>query len=293
MECKFCNNIFTNKYSLQNHQKRTKYCLLIQETVNKDIKKDLYECEACLLQMDPKIRKRHDNNCKLLSEYTIIQEEEDMRKIIEQRNNEILKLKEIIRNKDIKIYDLIKEKEKNEILQENIKLQTSNDIYKDIFSHSRDTIDDIAKNAKPVKIETNNIINMTPLDINEEKFGDKIDELFTKNHLLDGQKGVARFAVDNLLKDNNGNLTYRCTDPSRQIFRFRALDGDMVKDVKAKKLTSSIIDKLKIKSSKITNVEVKEGDEDKLFLYGDNYIEIKKMEEDNRDFIYELASLTG
>jgi hypothetical protein len=158
-------------------------------------------------------------------------------------------------------------------------------------------VDDIAKKEKSKNInnitETNNIINMSPLDINKDKFGKTIDELFDKNYLLNGQKGVARFAVDNLLRDDSGNLTYRCTDPSRQIYRYRSLDGEMVKDVKAKKLTSSLLDKLTTKSSDITNEEIRDGNEDKVFLYGNNFMEIKRLEDDNKDFILELASLTG
>jgi hypothetical protein len=97
----------------------------------------------------------------------------------------------------------------------------------------------------------------------------------------------------NLLRDDSGNLTYRCTDPSRQIYRYRSLDGEMVKDVKAKKLTSSLLDKLTTKSSDITNEEIRDGNEDKVFLYGNNFMEIKRLEDDNKDFILELASLTG
>ena len=253
-----------NIYILKKHQKNAKYCLLKQEVIDENkISKDLYKCEFCLSKIPSKQKQKHDDNCKL-----------SLKKTIE-------KMKSIITQKDIEIQ----------------KLQTSNDIYKDIFKHSRDTVDDIAKKEKSKNInnitETNNIINMSPLDINKDKFGKTIDELFDKNYLLNGQKGVARFAVDNLLRDDSGNLTYRCTDPSRQIYRYRSLDGEMVKDVKAKKLTSSLLDKLTTKSSDITNEEIRDGNEDKVFLYGNNFMEIKRLEDDNKDFILELASLTG
>ena len=268
MECEFCGNVFMNIYILKNHQIKTKYCLIKQNKIDKqNIGKDLYECVACLIKIDPKTKKRHDNNCKKLL------------------HKNIKELNEIIIQKDIEIKNLIIQKETE--MKENIKIQTSHDIYKDFFT----------KHAKPentnIITETNNIINMSPLDINKDKFGETIDELFNKNYLLNGQKGVARFAVDNLLKDNFGNLTYRCTDPSRQIYRYRSLEGEMVKDVKAKKLTSSLLDKLTTKSSEITKDETKDSCEDKFFMYSNNFLEIKRLEDDNKDFITELASLTG
>jgi hypothetical protein len=197
----------------------------------------------------------------------------------------ITKLKNIIMQKDHEI-DILK--------NNNIKLQTSNDIYKDFSTQSRDTVDSIAKKSKTNIInETNNIINMTPLDINIEKFGEKIDNLFTKNYLADGQKGAAKFAVDNLLKDDFGNLTYRCTDPSRHIYRYKTLEGDMVKDIKAKKLTSSLVNKLKSKSFVITSDETGENNDDNFSFYSDKFLQINGLNDDNKDFISELSFLTS
>ena len=48
MECEFCHNVFKKKYILNNHQKNTKYCLIIQKKINKNVMdKNLYECNAC------------------------------------------------------------------------------------------------------------------------------------------------------------------------------------------------------------------------------------------------------
>ena len=69
-----------------------------------------------------------------------------------------------------------------------------------------------------------------------------IDEDYNNIYALNGQKGVARFLVDKFLTDENGNLKYVCTDPSRHIFKFKNDKGEIKKDVEAKKLTNYIID---------------------------------------------------
>ena len=47
---------------------------------------------------------------------------------------------------------------------------------------------------------------------NPERMRQMIDEKLTKDYISDGQKGVAQFACNNLLKDENGNMNYICSD---------------------------------------------------------------------------------
>ena len=56
------------------------------------------------------------------------------------------------------------------------------------------------------------------------------------------QKELAQFITEHLLKDDDGKSTYICTDTSRQIFKYKDTLGDIQKDVKAKKLTQTLID---------------------------------------------------
>ena len=52
---------------------------------------------------------------------------------------------------------------------------------------------------------------LTPFELNRERFSNMIKESFTKDYMIEGQKGVAKFAVDKLLRDENGKLQYVCT----------------------------------------------------------------------------------
>jgi TolB-like protein len=137
----------------------------------------------------------------------------------------------------------------------------------------------------------NNILMLTPFDMNKQKFSDVIKESFTKDYMIEGQKGVAKFAVDKLLKDEDGKLQYVCTDPSRQIYKFKTIEGDVERDVKAQKLTKNIIDELKRKSQSIVVADMN-SDADVFMLIANNFQEINGMEGDNSDFRNTLASLT-
>ena len=137
----------------------------------------------------------------------------------------------------------------------------------------------------------NNILMLNHFDMNKQKFSDVIKESFTKDYMIEGQKGVAKFAVDKLLKDEDGKLQYVCTDPSRQIYKFKTIEGDVERDVKAQKLTKNIIDEIKKKSQSIVVADMN-SDADVFMLIANNFQEINGMEGDNSDFRNTLASLT-
>ena len=54
---------------------------------------------------------------------------------------------------------------------------------------------------------------------NFDRIKEAIENKFTVNHVVDGQKGLAKFMVDTILTDEEGNLLYVCTDASRNIFK--------------------------------------------------------------------------
>jgi len=174
------------------------------------------------------------------------------------------------------------------------KLQAQLKIYKEMALRNQGTIEEIAKQPRVQTTNTqNNLTNLlTPMDMDKNSFAKTIQDSFTKNYFLSGQKGAARFAVDNLLKDENGKLKYICTDPSRQIYRFKSQDGGLERDVKAKKLTMALVDNLAKKSQMITADEISNGDSNMFVLYTSNFQDIKELQEDNGEFRTELAILT-
>jgi hypothetical protein len=62
MKCVYCNNIFSTKTNLNNHQKRAKYCLDLRGVYNKE---NEYKCVACDRNFSGKYElSRHSSMCK-------------------------------------------------------------------------------------------------------------------------------------------------------------------------------------------------------------------------------------
>ena len=74
------------------------------------------------------------------------------------------------------------------------------------------------------------------------KYKELIKQHLSTDHLIDGQKGVAEFTYNYLIqKDEDGNLNYFCTDPSRNIFKYIKENGDVGKDIEAEHLTKLLV----------------------------------------------------
>jgi len=271
-ECQFCKKIITTKSNLTKHQKTAKHCLKIQEELKEtdpsiEVEKISYNCEYCDKQFSTKSRLNyHLQTCNLRYKF-----------IIEEKDNRIKELEEQILNQDKNI----------------IKINTELEIYKQREERSTNVVEEIAKQPR-VQQNTNNnqkILITSPMDLSQEKMKDMIDNSFNANYMIQGQKGVAKFAYDTILKDEEGRLKYICTDPSRQIFQYKNGEGEIQKDVKAKKLTKALLDgELKSTSHKIASDKMKDNSDD--FLeYSTYYLDIKDLEDDNSDFSKELSTL--
>ena len=176
-------------------------------------------------------------------------------------------------------------------------LKTENTIYKELSNRNQSTVEEIAKQTKQHihttnTTQTNVYNNMKPLDINKENFFKIIQESYNKDYFLDGQKGVAKFVVEKLLKDEDGKLMYVCTDPSRSIYRFKGQDGSIEKDVKAYKLTNCLLENVTKKCHSIADTEI-EKDKTMFVSYSETYMDIADMINDNSPYLAALSTLTS
>ena len=206
MDCEFCGKQFSTKGNLGKHQQTAKYCIELQ----KKGEPKTFICNGCGKSLSNNYRlNTHRQVCEKYLEDDKIQQ---LQRIIEQSNM-------IISMKDTTINEL---KDKIRELELDMK--------------------DIALKSKG-KTTTNNgntyvYQNFTP--ITDEKL--KEDAInFTKEHLVLGGQGVARFALENTLKDN-----FVCTDASRGHVKYMDSSGDMVFDPYshsiARRVCSSIVE---------------------------------------------------
>lgn len=220
--CEYCKKDFSYNRNLLKHQKTTKYCLKIQKEMNiiqeEEIKNITFHCVYCNKYLTSKENlNNHHRIC--ISKF---KKEKDVTEVKNKElSDEIVYLKHQL---DI--------------------LQTKNDMLEKQLERSTTTVEEIAKQPKVQNTTNNNnkILIATPLDLSKQGVNQMIQNGFSHEYLTQGQKGVAKFAYDNMLKDGEGKLKYICTDPSRQIFQFKNEDGTVQKDVKATKLTKALLE---------------------------------------------------
>ena len=270
MECKFCNKQLSTVGNLNYHIKNNKNCLEIQKNQEQNDNNNLVSCDFCKKSFSNKTLKVHLKSCK--------------NKIIKEKDDIIKEKDDIIEEKDEIIDEM-----KNRILE----LEVENKIY--LKDH------EFVKNmaAQPKTTNNNNKIRvMNNFFDNPEKVKQLVDEKLTRDHICDGQKGVAQFAINFLLKDEEGNINYFCTDTSRSMFKFQNSEGEIEKDVKAIKLTNMLLDAgIKHKTGTIapTLWTKKDGtvDTDKFQIFSPSTNEIILMQMDNSVFRNELACFTS
>ena len=285
MECEFCKKSLSTLSNLNYHKKTNKLCQNIQLENNKDnIVSLLTSCEFCDKIFTFQTLKVHHKTCKKKTTHDHEKEKKEIetKSLIEKINQQNKEIEE--KKKEIKI-----------LSDRIIELETANKI----FSKDHDEIIKIANKPKNITTTNNNILNNTNFNFNDpQKVKLMIDSKLTKNHIVDGQKGVAQFAYDTILKDDNGNMNYFCTDTSRGMFRFQNAKGEFEKDVKAKKLTSMLIDAgIKNKSIDLANNLWTNDDgsinPERFRIFNPNAHEIIMMDNDNSIFRNELACLTS
>ena len=269
--CNYCNNKFNTRSALNNHIKNAKYCLIIQ---GKIIKQKEFKCPFCLKNLSSKQKlNEHENICNKKS-YISLENQIDIlnNKLREQEE----KYKEQLREQEEKYKEQLREQKEN-----------CKELQKTIERLSLRAID------KPTTTNntTNNILNITSsIDFkNVNDIKKIIDDDYNEIYAMNGQKGAARFLVDKFLTDENGNLKYVCTDPSRHIFKFKNNKGEIKKDVEAKKLTNYIID------GGIRNKinEVLKDNDTNFDMISNPKVEIHNIKNDNNSFKKELASITS
>ena len=275
MECEFCKKILSNATTLKTHQTSAKYCLKIQGKIDVF---DNFECEYCSKKFTLlHYLNSHTNTCKNKNEN--IKNIKDEINTLQTENNTLKEDNEKLKDKIIQL--------EKKIVELSVRSQ--------IYESDHKVIQDIAK--QPKNNINNKILNINSLNLNKENIKDILYNKFEEIHLMNGQKSLANFTVDNFLKDDDGNLTYVCTDPSRQIFKYKDSLGDVKKDIKAKKLTNILLESgikdinTKV-AQKIWTNEDGSMDSEKFLNMEPKATEINNLGSDNSIFVNKLSAIT-
>jgi hypothetical protein len=230
MNCEFCNKIFSNKSSLNNHKKTAKYCIKLQ--TNKIPEIINFYCEYCNKKFTSKQSLNiHLSNCK----------DREVQEKLKEKDRE---LQEKLKEKDIDLFRSNTQSENYKVQIE--KLEKREIEYKEQINDLQNKLDKIANKAidKPTTFTTtNNTIN-NKFELNtfpsQKEIDRKIESQFNDKYILDGMKGIAQFVFDHIVKLEDGSMAYACYDTSRQIFKYKDERGNEIKDPKAVKLRKMI-----------------------------------------------------
>jgi hypothetical protein len=216
MECQFCKKILSTKSALNAHQKRTKYCLIIQ---GKNIK-GRYPCENCGKNFLTKNTfKYHQTTlCKNNTQYTFLR-------------NELEKLKlenDTFRNKLLVAENTIKElRADKKDFQERYDKLSLTAVKRPVNSTKNIQINNYIQNMEPLKIE----------DIKESV------PMLTLDHHVKGAEGYAEFALEFPFKDK-----IVCVDVNRNKIKYKDGDGNVIEDVGFRKMMTKLCASLKDRS---------------------------------------------
>ena len=322
--CEYCNSEFKSLQSLKRHKEITKYCLKLQGKITNIKENKIYNCEYCLKIFSNKnnltvhytcCKKKESEELKKENEKEIEKLRKENQKYIDElskKDSLIIIFEEKQKNIDEEFCKLKKEKEKLELKLEN---------YEENFKEKDNQIKDLQNRIERITNRaidkpslynnTNNtkIISLQPFDLSKDYVTNKVMNKFNDNHILDGMSGIAKFVKDKIVTLEDGSLVYACFDTSRQMFKYKDKDGNVIKDPKSVKLIEMLQPALKEQTTNLYNFfeneietyeENAENDTDTIsmvdkmkFLKDSTLkirVEINEMHENNK-FSNELSSI--
>ena len=305
MNCTFCNKTFSSKSNLVAHIKTAKYCLEMQGKTE-----NTFECEFCKKVLSQKATLLdHLSTCKERYKKLLENQEINSKNIIKKLESEITKLKrlekESLQKKDEHYQEKLKERDnyyQEKLKDKDEKIQDKNEYIAKLearLDKFESTVVNMATEPKTTKTTTNNVVvNNNTLNLSTEHVTKVLDEHFTKEVVAGGQKKLAEMVYEKMLKGPDGKSSYVCVDPSRHTFEFINNDGDVERDVKAKKLTKALINSnMHKKAAEVGNqIWTKEDGhvDSSLFEYcSPKVMELACFERDDSKFRSELSALTS
>jgi hypothetical protein len=323
MECEFCKKTFISKSNLTTHQKTTKYCLEIQGKTSGGFK-----CEYChKIYTQSQTLHSHVETCKEKEKQILSQKETESIKQIKKLESEITKLKrnekENLQKKDEYHVEKMKEKEASymkdiETLKEKLaekneyiakleskleKIEAKLEAKLDKMESAVATMAFESKAVTTAPVTTNNtttnitVTHNNVLNLSKEHVNKVLTDHLDYNVVYAGQAGFAKFVVDKMLKSPDGKLTYKCVDPSRQMFEFVNETGETVRDMRAEKLIQSLLDGDALKigldaAAKGWNTEDRQLNNDRTSTFGPRVTEYTELNRNNTVFRNKVSSLT-
>jgi len=304
--CKFCNSFFKTSETLRKHSKKPPvYCQKIrQENTCHSCSKVLHfdqpmdvHLKGChlylrteatrLCELEKKSSQRELDHQKFIYENKLRQLQKEVDEEKKLRDRVEVQLQETI----IRLSETKTEKEKISEKYEKLALtcaskDTSTTIH---HNNSRNTVNQLVNYLESVE----------PLNLNKDRIESIVNSQYTKKHLMGGQRGLANFVADNLLKNEENKTTYVTTDRSRGVCKYLTEDGTVRTDTKAENVIDVVYEPVlsKIKNDIFDPTDRYDGsydsDDDEYINHTrmrNKYRSIQDLKHNSADFYKQLSS---
>jgi len=270
ISCEFCNTNLKSKYNLKNHLSSNKKCLTLRglkleseflckgcDSFFANKKNMLIHMDICKKYIKLKLEEEYDEKNKNIKE-----EYESKIKSIKKEYNEKIIIKEkkidnlqklIDENKDlllrytkleVKHEELEKQHEKT-IAKLEMKITQCDSFIQKLALEGSNKVTSTTNNTV-----TNTIRNqLSPTYTLENKQLEKtMRDNYTEHDFFGGQKRLANFFFEKVIKTPDDKMLICCTDMSRKKFKILDLRGNLKEDIEARQLC----EKLKVPTQMIT-----------------------------------------
>ncbi len=224
INCQFCNKTFTTVSNRNYHQKNAKACLEIQgksRSVSCQ-QKQIYMCFGCKATFRNKYNlSRHESGCEKSIDKEKIQELETLLKVVTAENQSL-------KDTNKRLHDSL------DAISAKLVAKSSGTVYKNC------TINQLIINKE-----------LAPYTLTPALIEQIVDEKFEAKHLHLKTSGLAKFAIENVIRSEDGKPQLVCTDPSRKTFIYRDENGNVYRDADATEFSEQYLSALEKKGSKI------------------------------------------
>lgn len=285
-ECEFCKKSFSTKSNVTSHQKRAKYCLLIQKNQGLETNETNYECNKCNFTFIVK-KKYDDHIAKCVSGDNKINDLQQCRIEIAEYKILLATSKEKIQEKN-SLIEMLKEENKDlksELALERTRAANLTLRQTELLAQKTNTTTTNINNGKIVLTHTFNA---------EERIKNGFKNFTVKD--CKNATTMAKFVVQNVITDENGTLLYICTDKNRKNFRYRNANNEEIHDPNATTLIKQIKeyakDTLYTKSIEVLDAKEKEYDDPIERFEGMNNTNTEQTQKLGPKFIDQLSEQT-
>ena len=271
MECEYCKIAVKSKYILKTHLTSNKACLKLRG-LSMESK---FVCSGCnMMFMNNSNLNTHIETCK---KYILSKINEQHEREIEQLKNNNEREIEQLKNKHLNDIRNIKLECKDEFNQKTVFLNEKYKAlevrydelkirYDELSKQHEKTIDklelkisqcdtfiqNLAREAsnKPTTTNNNNTINnsirnhLSPTftidKLEDKKLEETMREHYTEFDYFCGQRGLATFLVERVIRTPDEKMMICCTDTSRKKFKILDMNGNLKEDIQARVLCEKI-----------------------------------------------------